>query len=131
MGAGVIVAMMAMLKIFIANYHLAPLTEALLFSLNYGFGFILIHILHFTVATKQPAMTAAAIAASIDATDSKSKEMDNLVAMIANTMRSQMIAILGNVVLVIPVAMLIAWGVFNLSGQHFVSPEKAHHLLFL
>ena len=129
MGAGVIIAMMATLKIFVAKHHLAPLTEALLFSLNYGFGFILIHILHFTVATKQPAMTAAAIAASIDATDSKSKEMDNLVAMIANTMRSQMIAILGNVVLVIPVAMLIAWSVFNLSGQHFVSPEKAHHLL--
>lgn len=129
MGAGVIVAMMATLKILVAKQHLAPLTEALLFSLNYGLGFILIHILHFTVATKQPAMTAAAIAASIDATDSKSKEMDNLVAMIANTMRSQIIAIFGNVVLAIPVAMLIAWTVFNVSGQHFVSPEKAHHLL--
>lgn len=129
MGAGVIVAMMATLKILLAKQHLAPLTEALLFSLNYGLGFILIHILHFTVATKQPAMTAAAIAASIDATDSKSKEMDNLVAMIANTMRSQIIAIFGNVVLAIPVAMLIAWAVFNVSGQHFVSPEKAHHLL--
>lgn len=129
MGAGVIVAVMAMLKILVAKHHLAPLTEALLFSLNYGLGFILIHILHFTVATKQPAMTAAAIAASIDASDSKSKEMDNLVAMIANTMRSQIIAIFGNVVLAIPMAMLIAWGVFSVTGQHFVSPEKAHHLL--
>lgn len=129
MGAGVIVAMMATFKILVAKQHLAPLTEALLFSLNYGLGFILIHILHFTVATKQPAMTAAAIAASIDATDSKSKEMDNLVAMIANTMRSQLIAIFGNMLLAIPVAMLIAWAVFNVSGQHFVSPEKAHHLL--
>jgi len=97
--------------------------------LNYGLGFILIHILHFTVATKQPAMTAAAIAASIDATDSNSKEMDNLVAMIANTMRSQVVAIFGNVVLAIPVAMLIAWGIFHFSGQHFVMPEKALHLL--
>ncbi len=129
MGAGVVVAMMATLKIFVAKHHLAPLTEALLFSLNYGLGFILIHILHFTVATKQPAMTAAAIAASIDAADGKSKEMDNLVAMIANTMRSQIIAIFGNVVLAIPIAMLIAWGIFTASGQHFVSPEKAHQLL--
>lgn len=129
MGAGVIVAIMAMMKIILAKQHFAPLTEAVLFSLNYGLGFILIHILHFTVATKQPAMTAAAIAASIDATDSKSKEMDNLIAMIANTTRSQMIAIFGNVVLAIPVAMLIAWGVFHFGGQHFVTPEKAHHLL--
>lgn len=133
MGAGVIVAVMAMLKILVAKHHLAPLTEALLFSLNYGFGFILIHILHFTVATKQPAMTAAAIAASIDASIdasySKSKEMNHLVAMIANTMRSQIIAIFGNVVLAIPIAMLIAWALFSVTGQHFVSTEKAHQLL--
>ena len=129
MGAGVIIAIMAMIKITLAKQHMAPLTEAILFSLNYGLGFILIHMLHLTVATKQPAMTAAAIAASIDATDSNSKEMDGLVAMIANTMRSQMVAIFGNVVLAIPVAMLIAWGIFHFSGQHFITPEKAHHLL--
>ncbi|MDP1658693.1 MAG: site-specific recombinase [Methylotenera sp.] len=129
MGAGVVVAIMAMIKILLAKQHFAPLTEAILFSLNYGLGFILIHILHFTVATKQPAMTAAAIAASIDASDGKSKEMDNLVAMIANTMRSQVVAIFGNVVLAIPIAMLIAWGTLHFTGQHFVSPEKAHHLL--
>ncbi|MDP3818159.1 MAG: site-specific recombinase [Methylotenera sp.] len=129
MGAGVIVGVMAMIKILFAKQHLAPLTEAILFSLNYGLGFILIHILHFTVATKQPAMTAAAIAASIDASDGKSRGMDNLVAMIACTMRSQMAAIFGNVVLAIPIAMLIAWGTYYFSGQHFVSPEKARHLL--
>jgi len=130
MGAGVIIAFMATLKLFFAKQHLAPLTEAIVFSLNYGLGFILIHILHFTVATKQPAMTAAAIAATIDnASDSKSKEMDNLVAMIANTMRSQLIAIFGNVVIVIPVAMLLAWGVLHYTGEHFITPDKANQLL--
>ena len=129
MGAGIIIGVMAMIKLMLAKQHLAPLTEAILFSLNYGLGFILIHILHFTVATKQPAMTASAIAASIDATDSKSKEMDNLVMMIANTMRSQIIAIFGNVVLVIPMAILIAWSIFHFTGEHFFTPEKAHKLL--
>lgn len=130
MGAGVIIAIMAMLKIIFAKQHLAPLTEAIVFSLNYGLGFILIHILHFTVATKQPAMTAAAIAATIDnASDTKSKEMDNLVAMIANTMRSQFIAIFGNVVIVIPMAIFLAWATLYYTGQHFVTPDKAHQLL--
>ncbi|MGB2831843.1 MAG: site-specific recombinase [Methylotenera sp.] len=129
MGAGVIIALMAMLKIMLSKQHLAPLTEAILFSLNYGFGFILIHMLHFTVATKQPAMTAAAIAASIDSADSHSSAVNNLVAMIANTMRSQMVAIFGNVIIAIPTAMLIAWATMRLSGQHFVSAEKAHELL--
>lgn len=129
MGAGAIVGVMAMIKIITAGQHYAPLTEAILFSLNYGLGFVLIHVLHFTVATKQPAMTAAAIAQSIDASDGKSREMDKLVSIIAQTMRSQIVAILGNVLLVVPVAMLIAWSIHAISGHHFVMPEKAHTLL--
>lgn len=130
MGAGIIIGIMAMIKILLAGKHFAPLTEGILFALNYGLGFMLIHILHFTVATKQPAMTAAAIAATIDnASDSKSREMDNLVAMIANTMRSQFIAIFGNVVVVIPVAMLLAWTMLHYTGQPFVTAEKAYELL--
>ena len=134
MGAGLIVGVMAMVKILLAKLHLAPLMEAILFSLNYGFGFMLIHILHFTVATKQPAMTAAAIAASIDASDSqggnvKSANMDKLVTIIAQTMRSQTIAIFGNVILALPTAMLIAWIVLRLTDEHFVDVDKAQHLL--
>ncbi|WP_089376338.1 site-specific recombinase [Methylobacillus rhizosphaerae] len=129
MGAGVIIAFMAMIKIMTAAHHHAPLTEAILFSLNYGLGFVLIHILHFTVATKQPAMTAAAIAASIDASDRKNKNLDKLVTIIAQTFRSQTIAILGNVVLVVPVAMLVGWLIFSFTGEHFVTPEKAHAML--
>jgi len=130
MGAGVVIGIMAMIKILLARQHFAPLTEGIFFALNYGLGFILIHILHFTVATKQPAMTAAAIAATIDnASDSKSKEMDNLIAMIANTMRSQFIAIFGNVVVVVPVAMLLAWAASRYTGQPFVNEDKAYQLL--
>jgi len=129
MGAGLIVGVMAMIKILTAGKHYAPLTEAILFSLNYGLGFVLIHILHFTVATKQPAMTAAAIAASIDASDGKTRDLDKLVTIIAQTMRSQTIAIIGNVVLALPTAMLIAWAAFTFSGHHFVDVDKAHKLL--
>ncbi len=130
MGAGVIIACMAMIKIALAKYHFAPLTEGILFSLNYGLGFILIHILHFTVATKQPAMTAAAIAATIDsASDTKSKDMSRLVAMIANTTRSQLVAILGNVVIAIPMAILLAWTYVYITGHAFIDADKARSLL--
>jgi site-specific recombinase len=129
MGAGLIIGIMALLKVIVAGQHIAPLTEAILFSLNYGLGFVVIHILHFTVATKQPAMTAAAIAASVDASDGKSKEMDNLVTIIAQTVRSQTVAIIGNVVVVLPIAMLIGWLIYTISGQHFVTPEKGHKML--
>lgn len=129
MGAGLVIAFMAVLKLLVAKQHLPPLTEALLFSLNYGLGFMLIHILHFTVATKQPAMTASAIAASIGEHGGNSRDMESLTSIIAQTLRSQLAAILGNVLVVIPMAMLIAWGVMKVTGAHFISPEKAHLLM--
>ena len=129
MGAGIIVGVMAMIKIIIAKLHLPPLTEAILFSLNYGIGFVIIHMLHFTVATKQPAMTAATIAATIDQSDGKTKNLDQLVTLIAQTMRSQTIAIFGNVILALPVAIFIGWLVHVSTGEHFISPDKAQRLL--
>lgn len=138
MGAGLVIGIMAMIKIITADRHYAPLLEAILFSLNYGLGFVLIHILHFTVATKQPAMTAAAIAASIDTgehhgrerpRDRKNKNLDHLVTIIAQTMRSQTVAIFGNVVVVVPVAMLIGWGIYTVTGQHFTDVAKSQRLL--
>jgi site-specific recombinase len=129
MGAGILIAVMAMIKIMTAKQHYAPLTEGILFSLNYGFGFVIIHILHFTVATKQPAMTAAAIAASIDNSDGKTKEMDSLVNIIAQTIRSQTIAIIGNISLAVPVAIFIGWAIQSSFGHHFIDTDKAHKLL--
>ncbi len=128
-GAGFIIAIMAVLKILIGNQHFAPLTEAILFSLNYGLGFVFIHTLHFTVATKQPAMTAAAIASSIGSSDGKNKDLDKLVKIISQTMSSQTIAILGNVMVLLPLSILISWLVFQLTGDHFIGVAKAHQLL--
>ncbi len=129
MGAGFIVAFMAAIKIIIAKHHWAPLTEAIFFSLNYGIGFVLIHTLNFTVATKQPAMTAASIAESIDSGDGKSRDLHRLVDIIAQTVSSQTIAIIGNVTFAIPFAMLIAWCIHHFTGQHFINLEKAQNLL--
>jgi site-specific recombinase len=126
---GVIIAFMASFKILLAKADMPPLTGAIAFCLNYGLGFCLIHILHGTVATKQPAMTANAIAASISEAGGKLRNMENLTHLIARTVRSQMIAILGNIGIAIPLAALLSWLVFAISGEHFVSPEKATHLL--
>ena len=129
LGAGPIIAIMAMIKIRIAMLHLPPLTEALLFCLNYGLGFVLIHMLHLTVATKQPAMTAAAIAGVISGGADRTRDLDNVAALVARTVRSQIAAILGNVGLAIPTAMLIAWTVHALTGTQFIDTAKADHLL--
>ncbi|WP_180171250.1 site-specific recombinase [Acinetobacter sp. YH12023] len=108
-GAGVIIACMATLKVLMARVSMAPLMQAISYSLNYSFGFMLIHVLHFTVATKQPAMTAAALASTVQhRKGSKMAQIAELAALIINIIRTQFIAILGNISIAIPVAALIA-----------------------
>ena len=126
---GIIIAFMACFKILLGKAQMPPLTGAIVYCLNYGLGFCLIHILHGTVATKQSAMTANAIAASISETGGKLRDIETLARLMARTLRSQIVAILGNVGVAIPLAALIAYVVFRADGEHFVSVDKATHLL--
>lgn len=129
LGAGFIVAFMAMIKLFITKVAMPPLTQTLLICLNYGLGFVLIHILHFTLATKQPAMTAAVIAASIGDGSGRQQDLENLTTLIARTVRSQLAAILGNVFLAIPMSILLGLALLQWTGTQFISVDNAQHLL--
>ncbi|NNM69876.1 MAG: site-specific recombinase [Gallionella sp.] len=128
-GAGFIIGFMATFKIIASYLRAAPLVEAFLFSMNYSLGFMLIHVLHFTVATKQPAMTASHIAAGLHSRDGRNIDLDSLVELVVKVIRTQFVAVLGNIIIAFPMAYLIAWGYFYLQGQHLVTPEKALHLL--
>ncbi|ENX39368.1 site-specific recombinase [Acinetobacter sp. NIPH 2100] len=129
-GAGAIIATMATLKILTARLVLAPFGHAFLYSMNYALGFMLIHVLHFTVATKQPAMTAAALASTVQQQKgSKTAQIAELAALIINIIRTQFIAILGNISIAIPTAALITflWQ-YNL-GEPLLNHTKSAALL--
>ena len=129
-GAGFIIGFMALIKIMLSWLRAAPLVEAFLYSLNYSLGFMLIHVLHFTVATKQPAMTASRIAADIHRIgNSRDVDLDSLCELIARVWRTQFIAVLGNLSLAFPVAWILVLAYRWLSGHHFVDADKAAHLL--
>jgi len=129
-GAGFIVGFMALLKILLGYLHSPPLVQAFLFSMNYSFGFVLIHMLHFTVATKQPAMTAQRIAASLHrSATGRGLDVDRLAELVNKVFRTQMVAVLGNVLVAFPVAWAIAESVRWYRGEHLVDPIKALHLL--
>jgi site-specific recombinase len=128
-GAGFVVGFMAMFKILASYLRAAPLIEAFLFSMNYSLGFMLIHLLHFTVATKQPAMTASRIAAGLHSKDGRGIDLDTTAALINKVFRTQIVAVLGNLATAIPTAYIIALGYFHYTGHHLVSAEKAAHLL--
>ncbi len=128
---GFIIAFMAANKLYLGSLGLPPLIEVLAFCLNYGLGFVFIHMLHGSVATKQPAMTANAIAASIGEAGERGRERDlaPLVELVARTLRSQLAAILGNVGLAVPMAILFASLYLALSGTPFVDADQARYLL--
>lgn len=126
-GGGIVIALMALVKLRLALLHLPPLTEALAYSLNYGLGFVLIHLLGLTVATKQPAMTAASIAATVE--EANPRELARLSGLVQSVTRTQFIAVLGNVGLALPVACLIAFAWPKLFGTTVAPAEKLAGLL--
>ena len=128
-GAGVIIGFMSLCKILLGYLRSAPLVEAFLFSMNYSLGFMLIHLLHFTVATKQPAMTASRIAAGLHSKDGRNIDLDSMAELINKVFRTQCMAVLGNLATAIPTAYLIALGYKAVTGHHLVTPVKAMHLL--
>jgi site-specific recombinase len=128
-GAGLIIAFMALIKLKIGALHLPLAWEALGFSLNYGLGFVLIHVLHFTIATKQPAMTAATLAASLDGREGREARLDALADLAADVSRTQWVSIAGNVAVTMLVAFAIALNADTFLDWHAAQPEKAAHLL--
>ncbi|MBK5915520.1 site-specific recombinase [Rhodocyclus purpureus] len=126
---GFIIAFMACAKILFGKLGLPPATEALAYCLNYGIGFCLIHVLHGTVATKQPAMTANAIAGHIRQAGGKVRNLEALTGVIASTVRSQLVAVLGNVGVAIPLAALLVLVYASATGTPFADADKSAHLL--
>src|SRR5690606_21314188 len=87
--------------------------HAFYYSMNYSMGFIAIYLCGFTLATKQPAMTASALASAlVPNKNSKTEDKYRTFAILfARVFRSQFIAFLGNVIIAFPVALLLIWGI--------------------
>ena len=129
-GAGVLIGGMALLKIFAAGLNAPLFVEAFLFSMIYGLGFVTIYLLGLTVATKQPAMTAQTLASHLsDLKPNRAADLDRLVDLVAAVFRSQLAAIAGNVMLALPVAIALGWGISVWLGQPVVNMGKGAHLL--
>ncbi|HLV45558.1 MAG TPA: hypothetical protein VKY32_00825 [Flavobacterium sp.] len=113
LGAGLVVGFLCIFKILLSKINTSDFGFALLYSLNYAFGFILIYLCGFALATKQPAMTATTIIKAVEeGNKNQTKDSDKHSAfanLFARLFRSQFIAFVGNVIMAFPVALLIIW----------------------
>lgn len=106
-GGGALTSITVLLKFCIYALGLSAFWSGLAAGLMYAASFVAIQLLHLTLATKQPAMTAPALAARLRDIKSDGAVVD-FVDEVANLVRSQVAAVLGNVLVVVPAMLGLA-----------------------
>ncbi|MBA3900831.1 MAG: recombinase [Bacteroidetes bacterium] len=105
LGGGAIVALACIVKMKLSGLDASLFGKAFLYSMNYATAFIAIYLFHCTLATKQPAMTAARLAQVIEEDMKQKGNFEQLAQLVARVFRSQFIAFAGNVLMAFPVAL--------------------------
>lgn len=130
MWGGVIISFVAIIKNLIGKLKLAPFPAGFLYSVNYSAGFIMIEQTGSTLATKQPAFTASAVASSLDAKKNAGEpDIEGLAATVAKVSRSQIASFFGNLVIVFPLTFLLAWGYHELFNKRIADEAVAMKML--
>lgn len=122
-GAGLLTVTTALAKYGLAALPLSPLVEGLGLAANYTISFLIMQFFGLTLSSKQPAMTASALAAGLEREDGMEEEVE----LVAAITRSQVIAALGNVLATVPASFLVCWGWLSFVGAPVLSEETAHH----
>src|SRR5690606_24565726 len=119
LGAGFVVAFLCIFKVLLSKANTSDFGFAVLYSLNYAFGFIVIYLCGFALATKQPAMTASFIIKAIEEgrkNQSTTEQHSAFATLFARLFRSQFIAFAGNVIMAFAVALLLMWLIDTTTG---------------
>jgi site-specific recombinase len=110
MKGGGITAFVTIFKNLLTEVELPIFWHGFAYSMNYSIGFLLIDATGSTLATKQPAFTASAVASSLDTKGNTLKpNLYNLAVTVAKVSRSQIASFIGNLLFVFPGAFLLAW----------------------
>ncbi|MBX7099866.1 MAG: site-specific recombinase [Myxococcaceae bacterium] len=124
-GGGFLTGFTCLLKYLLSWARLAPFWEGFTFSLNYAGSFFAMHLLHFTLASKQPAMTAALLARSLGEAGTEDERLDSLALEVARTVRSQLAATIGNLGMVVVAAIAIDSAVRLTTGESLLDEVDA------
>ena len=130
MGGGAWICLVVLIKNLLLRLPMAVFWRGFAFSVNYSLGFVLIEETHATLATKQPAFTASAVAGTLDTRNNTHKpNLYNLALTVARVSRSQFASFAGNLLVVFPGVWLLGWCYETLFGKKLVSGAAAIQLL--
>ena len=122
-GGGIIVGFLCILKMLASSMQGSDFFHAVLYSLNYAIGFVVVYLLGFTLATKQPAMTAATMAKVLSDEVYNPNTYQSFANLVAKLFRTQFIAFVGNVLWVFPTALALIYGMEWLLGENLAVPK--------
>lgn len=136
-GGGAFVVFVVWGKMAIHDLHPPTGVAALLSFADYAAGFLVIHAFHLTLATKQPPMTAAALADAITTADRDARDADSpdapdapadpapVVSMIRRISRSQISGLVGNLATVAAGCLVLDLVVRQVTGAPVLDAETA------
>jgi len=127
-GGGLVMAFTTLIKFWLYTLAFSAFWSGFWAGTNYAISFVLVQLLHFTVATKQPAMTAPAMAAKLKDIDDEGGETA-FVDEVAHLVRSQVAAILGNVLVVFPAVLGMTLLLAQAFGHSAISEKEALHVI--
>lgn len=123
-GGGVLTSFTTLFKFLASFLGMSAFFSGLAASFNYSLSFLTIHFLNFTLATKQSSMIAPALANRMQNLDGP-EAFDRVIAEIMNLLRTQVTAVLGNVVGVVPITFILCFGYNWIFGRPFIGETKA------
>lgn len=127
-GGGMLTGVTTIVKLVLTKLLLADFFKGAFFGLNYAVSFVAIQLCGYTLATKQPATTAPALARRMEQLRT-TPQLEALVDEVVFLIRSQIAAIFGNLALVIPATLLVELAYTSLVGHHLVDEHKAATIL--
>jgi site-specific recombinase len=127
-GGGAVLAGTTFLKFGIALLGFTAFWGGFWAGVNYASCFVLIHLLHWTVATKQPAMTAPALAQKLLTVD-RDDGLQGFVDEVTHLVRSQVAGVIGNLSVVAPLVLAIQGLCWLAFGMPLVGERDAEYVL--
>ncbi len=126
LGGGLLTVFTAAIKLRIVGAHFPLFIEGFLVGTDYAVTFVLLQIFHLALATKQPSMTAAALAGIVRENRGVFR-WSKISAYAAQISRTQLAAAFGNVIAVCIGGVIFERVWVLLFGAHFLSPDGAEH----
>ncbi len=122
-GGGAATALTTWFKFLLGALALGAFWGGVWAGVMYSASFVFIQLMHWTLATKQPAMTAHAMAVKLRDLSS-SEAVEDFVDEVTHLVRSQVAAVVGNVGMVTPCVLLVCWVLWLATGQTMI--DRAH-----